>query len=54
VINASAGEIKLSLSNLYDNYKNNQDSEMSNSFSEEWSVVSQTKKLAGLLSEMTD
>jgi hypothetical protein len=47
-------KIKLSLSNLYDKYKNNQDSEMSLSFSDEWSVVSQTKKLAGLLSEMTD
>jgi hypothetical protein len=47
-------KIKLSLSILYNNYKNNQDTEMSDSFSEEWSVVSQTKKLAGLLSEMTD
>ncbi|GDX46439.1 glycosyl transferase family 1 [Bacteroidota bacterium] len=46
-------KIKLSLSILYDNYKNNQDSEMSLSFSDEWSVVNQTKKLAGLLSEMT-
>jgi hypothetical protein len=46
-------KIKQSLSILYDNYKNNQDSEMSLSFSDEWSVVSQTKKLAGLLSEMT-
>ena len=46
-------KIKLSLSILYDNYKNNQDSEMSLSFSDEWSVISQTKKLARLLSEMT-
>jgi glycosyltransferase involved in cell wall biosynthesis len=47
-------KIKHSLSNLYKNYKQKQDIEMSDSFSEEWSVVSQTKKLAGLLSEMTD
>jgi hypothetical protein len=42
-------KIKLSLSILYKNYKQNQDIEMSNSFSEDWSVIKQTKKLACLL-----
>jgi len=47
-------KIKQSLSTLYDNFKNKKDIEMSNPFSDEWSVISQTKKLAGLLSEMTE
>jgi hypothetical protein len=38
---------------LYENYKLNMDLKDMEDYSEEWSVVNQTKKLAGFLTEIT-
>jgi glycosyltransferase involved in cell wall biosynthesis len=46
-------DIKSALLMLYENYKLNMDLKDMEDYSEEWSVVNQTKKLAGFLTEIT-
>jgi hypothetical protein len=47
------GKTKQALLSLYKNYQSNADMEMTIEYSNEWSVVNQTKKLASLLDQLT-